>query len=145
LATGGHPAFAVSTDEIDRGGVSYTVETLARLQAAHPADELLLILGPDALADLPTWREPATILDRAEIIAVEREGLDDISTIVASPKLATLLGPERSQRVAVNRVTSPAIGIRASALRAAIAAGHSIRYRTPRAVEQYIATHGLYQ
>jgi len=38
----------------------------------------------------------------------------------------------------------PAIGIRATDLRARIAAGHSIRYRTPRAVEQYIATHGLY-
>ncbi len=145
LATGGHPAFAVSTDEIDRGGVSYTVDTLARLQAAHPADELLLILGPDALADLPTWREPATILARAEIIAVEREGIDDISAIVAAPKLAALLGPERAQRVAENRVTCPAIGIRASDLRAAIAAGRSIRYRTPRAVEQYIAAHGLYQ
>jgi nicotinate-nucleotide adenylyltransferase len=145
LATGGHPAFAVSTDEIDRGGVSYTVDTLARLQAAHPADELILILGPDALADLPTWREPATILARVEIIAVEREGVDDISAIVAAPKLAALLGPERAQRVAENRVTCPAIGIRASDLRAAIAAGRSIRYRTPRAVEQYIAAHGLYQ
>lgn len=145
LATGGHPAFAVSTDEIDRGGVSYTVETLARMQAAHRADELFLILGPDALADLPTWREPATILERTEIIAVEREGLDDVRAIVATPKLATLLGTERSRRVADNRVTCPAIGIRASVLRAAIAAGHSIRYRTPRAVEQYIAAHGLYQ
>ena len=145
LATGGHPAFAISTDEIDRGGVSYTVDTLARLQAAHPADELLLILGPDALADLPTWREPATILARAEIIAVEREGIDDISAIVAAPKLAALLGPERAQRVAENRVTCPAIGIRASDLRAAIAAGRSIRYRTPRAVEQYINAHGLYE
>ena len=145
LATGGHPAFAISTDEIDRGGVSYTVDTLARLQAAHPADELLLILGPDALADLPTWREPATILARAEIIAVEREGIDDISAIVAAPKLAALLGPERAQRVAENRVTCPAIGIRASDLRAAIAAGRSIRYRTPRAVEQYIAAQGLYR
>jgi nicotinate-nucleotide adenylyltransferase len=145
LAIGGHPAFAVSTDEIDRGGVSYTVDTLVRLEAAHPADELLLILGPDALADLPTWREPATILARAEIIAVEREGVDDISAIVATPKLAALLGPERAQRIVETRVTCPAIGIRASDLRAAIAAGRSIRYRTPRAVEQYIAAHGLYQ
>jgi nicotinate-nucleotide adenylyltransferase len=134
LATGGHPAFAISTDEIDRGGVSYTVDTLARLAAAHPADELLLILGPDALADLPSWREPATILGRVEIIAVER-----------APQLAALLGPERTRRVVENSVTCPAIGIRASDLRAAIRAGQSIRYRTPRAVEQYINAHGLYQ
>jgi nicotinate-nucleotide adenylyltransferase len=145
LATGGHPAFAISTDEIDRGGVSYTVDTLARLKAAHPADELLLILGPDALADLPTWREPATILARAEIIAVTREGVDDVRAIVAAPQLAALLGPEKARRVVENRVTCPAIGIRASDLRAAIRAGQSIRYRTPRAVEQYINAHGLYQ
>lgn len=145
LATGGHPAFAISTDEIDRGGVSYTVDTLARLKAAHPADELLLILGPDALADLPTWREPATILARAEIIAVTREGVDDVRAIVAAPQLAALLGPEKARRVVENRVTCPAIGIRASDLRRAVAAGQSIRYRTPRAVEQYINAHGLYQ
>ena len=145
LATGGHPAFAISTDEIDRGGVSYTVDTLARLEAAHPADELLLILGPDALADLPTWREPATILARAEIIAVAREGVDDVRAIVAAPQLAALLGPERTRRVVDNSVTCPAIGIRASDMRRAIAAGRSIRFRTPRAVEQYIAAHRLYQ
>jgi nicotinate-nucleotide adenylyltransferase len=145
LATGGHPAFAISTDEIDRGGVSYTVDTLARLQAAHPADELLLILGPDAIADLHTWREPATILARAEIIAVEREGVDDVRAIAATPQLAALLGPERARRLVENRVPCPAIGIRASDLRRALAAGRSIRYRTPRAVEQYINAHGLYQ
>jgi nicotinate-nucleotide adenylyltransferase len=145
LATGGHPAFAISTDEIDRGGVSYTVDTLARLKAAHPADELLLILGPDALADLPTWREPATILARAEIIAVTREGVDDVRAIVAAPQLAALLGPEKARLIVENRVTCPAIGIRASDLRRAVAAGQSIRYRTPRAVEQYINAHGLYQ
>jgi nicotinate-nucleotide adenylyltransferase len=145
LATGGQPAFAISTEETDRGGVSYTVDTLARREAAYPADELLLILGPDALADLPAWREPATILARAEIIAVVREGVDDVRAIVATPQLAPLLGPERAQRVVDNRVTCPAIGIRASDLRQAIAAGRSIRYRTPRAVEQYIAAHGLYQ
>jgi nicotinate-nucleotide adenylyltransferase len=145
LATGGHPAFAISTDEIDRGGVSYTVDTLARLQTAHPADELLLILGPDALADLPTWREPATILARAKIIAVAREGVDDVRAIAAAPQLAALLGPERVRCLVENRVNCPAIGIRASDLRAAIRGGQSIRYRTPRAVEQYIAAHDLYQ
>ncbi|MFM9025586.1 MAG: nicotinic acid mononucleotide adenylyltransferase, partial [Planctomycetaceae bacterium] len=46
-------AFEVSTVEIDRGGVSWTVDTLVTLAALHPAAELRLILGPDALADLP--------------------------------------------------------------------------------------------
>jgi nicotinate-nucleotide adenylyltransferase len=144
LAVGGNPAFEISTAELDRGGVSYTVDTLAALREAYPDDELHLILGPDALASLPDWREPARILDLAGVIAVERDGLDDVAAIVHAPRLATLLGPERSRRIVADTVRMPAIGIRATDLRARIAAGHSIRYRTPSAVEQYITTHGLY-
>ena len=55
-----------------------------------------------------------------------------------------LLGPERFSKLVAGRVNIPAIGIRSSDLRAAIAAARSIRYRMPRAVEQYIVTHKLY-
>ena len=144
LAAGGNPAFEVSTLELDRGGVSYTVDTLTALQATHGADELLLILGPDALASLPDWREPAQILELAGVIAVERDGLDDVSATVQEARLGALLGRERAQQIAADRVRVPALGIRSSDLRALVKAGRSIRYRTPRAVEQYIATHELY-
>ena len=145
LATGGHEAFAVSTDEIDRGGVSYTVETLARLRASHAGDELLLLLGPDALADLPTWREPERIVALAGLVAVERAGIDDVAATARDPRLAALLGADRVADLVGTRVRCPAIGIRSSDLRAAVAAGQSIRYRTPRAVEHYIREHGLYR
>lgn len=144
LAVGGNSAFAVSTLEVDRGGVSYTVDTLATLREQHADDELCLILGPDALTSLPDWREPARILASARVLAVERSGLDDVAAIVQAPRLAALLGPERAARIVADKVVVPAIGIRASDLRALVKAGRSIRYRTPRAVEQYIATHGLY-
>jgi nicotinate-nucleotide adenylyltransferase len=125
--------------------VSYTVDTLERLKARHPGDELLLILGPDAFLGLPTWREPKRILELAGIVAVERESLDDFSGTVSRAALEPLLGRDRLDRVIAERVRLPAIGIRASDLRAAVAAGKSIRYRTPRAVEQYIAAQGLYR
>jgi nicotinate-nucleotide adenylyltransferase len=144
LAVGGNPAFEISTAELDRGGVSYTVDTLAALQATHGTDELFLILGPDALASLPDWREPARILDLAGVIAVERDGLDDVSSAVQESRLATLLGRERAQQLTADRVRVPALAIRSSDLRALVKAGRSIRYRTPRAVERFIATHGLY-
>lgn len=144
LATGGHAAFAVSTLEIDRGGVSYTADTLAALAAACPDDRLLLVLGPDALTGLPRWHEPGRVLAGAEIVAVERDGVDDVAALVATPALADLLGP-RAQAVVADRVRVPAVGIRSSDLREAVAAGRSIRYRTPRAVESYIAAHGLYR
>lgn len=145
LAIGGHDAFDVATDEIDRGGVSYTVETLGRLRQAHPADDFLLILGPDAIADFPTWREPGRILELAGLLAVERDGIDDLSSIVRDQAVAAVLGEDRLALLVATRVRMPAVGIRASDLRAAVAQGRSIRYRTPRAVEQYIATHGLYR
>jgi nicotinate-nucleotide adenylyltransferase len=145
LAIGGHPAFSVSTVELDRGGVSYTVDTLAELAERHPADDLVLLLGPDALAQLPTWREPKAILDGWEMVAVEREGLDDIAAVVRSPAVGDLLGTDRAARVIASRVRMPAIGIRASQLRAAVAGDRSIRYRTPRAVEVYIESHRLYR
>ena len=145
LAIGGHDAFETAGDEIERGGVSYTVDTLAGLAARHPGDTMALILGPDALAQLPEWREPRRILELAAIVAVERESLDDVPSICRAAGLEGLLGPERLARVAADRVRVPAIGIRSTDLRAAVAAGRSIRYRTPRAVEQYIAAHGLYR
>ena len=145
LAVGGHEAFAVSTLELDRGGVSYTIDTLADLAARHPGDTLVLLLGPDAVAGLPTWRDPGAILDGWEVRAVERDGLDDVASIVARPDVAALLGAERASGLIESRIRMPAIGIRASDLRAAVAAGRSIRYRTPRAVEAYIMAHDLYR
>ena len=145
LAIGGHDAFGVSTVELDRGGVSYTIDTLGDLATRHPQDTLVLLLGPDSLAQLPTWREPRAILDGWEVVAVERAGLDDVAAVVRDPALADLLGPDHAARVIESRVRMPAIGIRASSLRAAIADGESIRFRTPRAVEAYIAAHGLYR
>ncbi len=145
LAVGGHEAFAVSTIEVDRGGVSYTVDTLAVLAQRHPHDTLVLVLGPDALAQLPTWREPQTIADRCELVAVERERLDDVAAIARDAGLADLLGQERLAALIASRVRMPAIGVRASDLRAAVAAGTSIRYRTPRAVEAFVMSHGLYR
>ena len=145
LAVGGHEAFAVSTLEIDRGGVSFTVDTLAQLREMHPADELFLLLGPDAIVEFPTWREPARILELATPLVMLREVLDDTTTVVSDDRLVELMGRERLTAITAAAVRLPAIGIRASDLRAAVAAGRSIRFRTPRAVEAFITSHGLYR
>jgi nicotinate-nucleotide adenylyltransferase len=146
LAIGGHDAFAVSTIELDRGGTSYTVDTLADLAAHSPGDTLVLLLGPDALAGLATWKEPGRIATLAEIVPVERASLDDVtaSAMVMESGLADVLDEAAITGILGRRVRMPAIGIRATDLRAAVAGSRSIRYRTPRSVERYIATHGLY-
>lgn len=145
LATGGHDAFEVDPLELERGGVSWTVDTLAALAASRPGAELRLVLGPDALADLPSWREPERIVALAEPLAVERESLDDVAALAADRRLAAVLGPDRLARLVAGRVRMPAVGIRASAIRERIAAGRSIRFLVPRAVEAYVTTHGLYR
>ena len=145
LAVDGHDAFAVSTIETDRGGVSWTVETLDALRTTLPGDDLVLLLGPDAVADLPGWHEPERIATLAELRGLERETLDDLGRSARDPRIAALLGADGVAALLANRIRLPAIGIRASDLRAAVAAGRSIRYRTPRAVERYIAAHALFR
>jgi nicotinate-nucleotide adenylyltransferase len=145
LAIGGNDAFSVSSIELDRGGTSFTVDTLGAFARQHPGGTLVLLLGPDSLAGLATWRDPARIAALAEIVPIEREQLDDVRAAAMASGLTDVLGEKGVRAILARRVQMPAIGIRATLLRAAVARGQSIRYRTPRAVERYIATHGLYR
>src|SRR5262249_55888086 len=65
LAIAGNEAFSVYQMEIERGGVSYTVDTLEQLHAEDPTRELFFLMGADSLADLPTWRNPRRICELA--------------------------------------------------------------------------------
>jgi nicotinate-nucleotide adenylyltransferase len=141
LATGGNEAFLVSTIEIDRGGVSYTVETLEAIRREQPEAEIFFLMGADSLADLPTWRDPARICELAIPIVVARAGAAPPDYSVLAP----LVSADRLEAIRQLRVEMPAVDLRASDLRRRVAAGLGIRYRTPRAVEKYIETHELYR
>ena len=141
LAIGGHEAFNVYTGEIDRGGVSYTVDTLQQLHDQEPQRELFFLMGADSLADLPTWREPERICSLAIPAVVRRAGAPEPDDTV----LARLMSPDRLALARQHRVEMPTIDLSASDLRRRVAAGQSIRFRTPRAVEKYIEAHGLYR
>ena len=145
LALAGHNKFEISLNECDRGGISYTADTVSDLVARHPNDCFSLILGPDALRDLPSWRNPKEILDLVRILAIERRGIDDIDKTLQEPQLKALLSNKQLQQIKKRRIYVPAIGIRAKQIREAIAAGHSIRFRTPRDVEQFILHKHLYR
>jgi nicotinate-nucleotide adenylyltransferase len=141
LAVAGHPALRVSPLEVDRGGISYTVQTLRELNSRHPEAEWFFLMGADSLQDLPTWREPAAICRLAIPVVVRRAGS-------AEPDLAVLkhvTTPERLEAIRQNQVEMPMVEFSSTAIRQAIGAGRSIRYQTPRAVEMYIEAHGLYR
>ena len=140
LAIAGHPGFSVSSYEVDRGGVSYSVQTLGHFRAQDPDGELFFILGADMLADLPNWREAAMVCELAVPIVACRAGNSE-------PDFGCLTGiarPERIEEIRRHRVESPGIELSSTEIRRRVAEGLSIRYRTPRAVQKYIETHGLY-
>lgn len=145
LAISGRDHFLACPLECERGGISYTVDTVTALCDQYPGAELLLILGRDALSSLPHWREPTRLLSLGGILALERQDMDNIDTILQETALKDLLSEGQRHQLLADRVCVPAIDIRASKLRLALAAGHSIRFRTPRAVERLIENRGLYR
>lgn len=141
LAIAGHPGLGISRIEIERGGVSYTVETLATLHASHPAAELFFLMGADSLHDLPTWREPARICELATPLVVRRAG----SAEPDFGSLAAFLSPRRLAEIRDQQIEMPVMELSSTDLRARAATGRSLRFRTPRAVEKYIETNSLYR
>jgi nicotinate-nucleotide adenylyltransferase len=126
LAIAGEPRFEVADNEIRRGAVSYTVDTLRELHNMHPDDDLFLILGWDAARLLPSWREPEEVRRLSSILIVTRPGS-------GKPHAASDILCER-----------PTPDISGSALRRAIARGEPLGDRVPESVARYIAENGLY-
>jgi nicotinate-nucleotide adenylyltransferase len=141
LAIAGNAAFALCLHEIERGGVNYTVETLAFLKEQDPRRELFFLMGGDSLADLPNWKEPARICELATIVVVNRPDMAELRFDL----LAAHLPSAAIERIRQHVVEMPRIDLSSREIRQQVAAGKSIRYRTPRAVELYIETHGLYR
>jgi nicotinate-nucleotide adenylyltransferase len=141
LAIGGHDSLVASAVEIDRGDVSYTVDTLEQIARERPGAELFLLMGADSLHDLPNWRSPSRILQLATPAVVRRGGSSEPDFGV----LGTLVSAERVEEIEAAQVTMPALELSSTDLRTRAAAGRSLRYRTPHAVDKYIQTHGLYR
>ena len=137
LAVAGDPRLQVSTLEVDRGGASFTVDTLRVLHDRQPDHELTFIVGGDMAQSLPAWREPEAILDLATLAVAEREGVrrEDIAR-----RLEALHGGDR-----VAFFDMPRIDISSSSIRRRVAEGRPIRYLVPDAVAGYIAERGLYR
>ena len=140
LALAGHEQIRASPLEIDRGGVSYTVDTLAQVHMLQPQATLFLLMGADSLRDLPTWREPERICALSLPAVVRRGGAAEPDFSVLSP----LVSVDRLAEIRAAQVEMPLIELSSTDLRERAATGQSLRFRTPRAVEKYIETHGLY-
>lgn len=140
LAIAGHGAFRMSRLELDRGGVSYTVDTLRDIQHQMPEAELFLLVGADSIADFPRWRAIEKICSLAQVCAVGRTGYDlgDLS------HLGGELSAAQIQRLRDHFVPMPLVEISSSDIRERLGSGRSIRYMVPRSVEKYIETQRVF-
>ena len=123
------PGLTASSVEVDRGGSSYTVDTLEALRSADPHVELFLILGADAAARIPTWHRAGDLAALCTVVVVDRPGVVADGLINAS----------------MLHVEVPLLDVSSTDLRARIAAGRSIRFLVPDAVAELVASHCLYR
>jgi len=136
-AIAGEASFELCALELEREGPTYTVETLRELRRLNPGARLFLLLGGDALEDLPNWRSPRSLIKLCRLAVAARGGRR-----VSSERLDMLLAGLAG---GVDWVRMPRIDISATEVRRRAVRGESIRYLVPDAVEKYIKKHRLYQ
>src|SRR4051812_1938487 len=130
IATASNPRFSVSRVDVDRGGATYTIDTLTDLRREHPDAELFFITGADALAQIVGWRETDKLFQLAHFVGVTRPGY----------QLADADLPQG----AVSLVEVPALAISSTDCRERVHRGMPVWYLVPDGVVQYIEKRGLY-
>ena len=141
LATAEDPTWKVSRIEIDRGGISYTVDTLRQLHEELPTAELFFMMGADALHDLPNWLEPAEICRLTTPLVVARAGEPAPNFNV----LERVCSPERVEAIRSAQVTMPEAPIASSTIRNLLSRGEDPSGQLPESVTDYIREHRLYR
>ncbi len=133
VATASNPRFTVSRVDIDRGGPTYTIDTLRDLATALPDADLYFITGADALAEIFTWRDARELFGLARFVGCTRPGYEmSPSTLEGIP----------SDRVTILEI--PALAISSTECRERRAKGEPVWYLVPDGVVQYISKHRLY-
>lgn len=140
LALANRPRFEASALEIQRGGVSYTVDTLAEVRAQLPEAELFFLMGADSLAEFPTWLRPVEICELATPLVVRRAGSPEPDFDV----LASVVSAERLEVIRRSQVEMPAVPVSSSQIRELIAIGGNWQEMVPENVADYITKNQLY-
>ncbi|CAM4000269.1 nicotinate-nucleotide adenylyltransferase [Cohnella lubricantis] len=134
LAIADHPAFRAEDAELVRGGVSYTVDTVAALREHHPDRSFYWIVGTDMMNDLPNWRRIEELAAQVRFVCLRRQGEDSEASALPAYLRDNIL-----------QAPMPPIGISSTAIRDRLREGRSIRYQVPDAVRDYIGRNGLYE
>lgn len=160
LATEGLDWLEVRTLEVDRGGVSYTIDTLRALVKGSPPLRPIFILGMDALREIHTWRSHTDLIREFDLVAVDRPG-GSLETVQGQleAEVASRLVAVSCQEGAAARLEDPPPGdggriyhlpilpvpVSSSQVRARVGAGASLDGLVPLSVARYIQDQELYQ
>ncbi|MFD6419527.1 nicotinate-nucleotide adenylyltransferase [Streptomyces sp. NPDC060194] len=131
IATAENPQFSVSRIDIDRGGPTYTTDTLRDLKAQNPDADLFFITGADALSQILSWRDPEELFSLAHFIGVTRPGHELTDDGLPTGK--------------VSLVEVPALAISSTDCRERVAKGEPVWYLVPDGVVRYIDKSELYR
>lgn len=132
------PRFELCDLELERGGVSYTIDTLRRLRADHPRWSLYLVVGMDLLAGFARWKESAAIPELAEVVVIARAGVPEEVALAAVRDPALPDG-----RVRFVQVTP--VDISSARVRSRLAGNLAVRGMVTPAVRAVIEREGLYR
>jgi nicotinate-nucleotide adenylyltransferase len=149
LAVAGEEGLVVSAVEVERGGLSYTVDTLRSIHASYPHAQLTFIVGADTASTLGSWREPAELLELAQLAVATRDGTapQRVLDALAAVKSTSADGSTNHHSTTgdVSFLEMPAIEVSSSQVRERVAQGEAIDQLVGPAVADYIAQRGLYR
>jgi nicotinate-nucleotide adenylyltransferase len=138
LAISGNPRFELSTLEAERPGPSYTVDSVEELQRTYADARLFLLMAADSLSQIDAWRDPDRLLSMIEWAVGPRPGAE-------LPPIAELRRRFGAAASRIHLLDGPALDVSATAIRQRVAAGQTIRYLVPQAVEELILEKALYR
>jgi len=130
LAVEDQPDFAVSDIESRVDGKSFTANTLELMKTIYRGNEMFFLMGADSVEQFDTWHEPDRILSLATVVVVHRPG-----------HLLELKG----RAAVMKQIEMPLIEVSASDIRRRVAENQTIRFMTPKAVQDYITRMALYR
>ncbi len=131
IATASNPRFLVSRVDIERGGPTFTIDTIRDIVTLRPQAQLYFITGADALAQILSWKNAEEALTMAHFVGVTRPGYE--------------LSDQHLPRDSVTLLDVPAMAISSSGCRERVQDGRPVWYLVPDGVVQYIYKHRLYR
>jgi nicotinate-nucleotide adenylyltransferase len=137
FAVADNAAFRLSRVDVERPGPHYTVDMLGILKETHPGATFFFLIGGDSLSDFVNWRDPAGILEQAQLGVMQRPGWEtDLTSLQEA-----LPGIEER----LTWLDAPHLEISGTDLRRRVAEGLPIRYLVPPSIEHYVRKHRLYR